>query len=115
MNNKIEIDANNKPLGRLASQIASILMGKDKPDYQPQKPGDTIVEVKNSSKIKLTGLKNKNKIYYKYSGYQSGIKKKKLSQLMEDDPASVLRRAVKGMLPHNRLLKNRLKRLKISK
>ncbi|MDZ7798400.1 MAG: 50S ribosomal protein L13 [Patescibacteria group bacterium] len=114
MKNKEIIDANNKPLGRLASQVAIRLMGKDQPNYQPHKPGNLILEVKNASKIKLTGLKSKNKVFYKYSGYQGGVKQKKLSVLMKKDPSSVLKMAVKGMLPHNRLLKHRLKRLKIS-
>lgn len=107
----IKIDAKGKTLGRLASEIAKILQGKHRPDYSPEKPGDEIVEVYNVDKIKVTGKKMEQKFYYRHSGYPGGLKKISLKQLFEKNPGEVLRRAVYGMLPKNKLRKKRIKRL----
>jgi len=109
----MKIDATNKTLGRLASEIAKIIQGKDKPNFRPEKAGESLVEVENIDKIKVTGKKLKEKVYYHYSGYPGGLKKIVLGELIKKDPGEVLRRAVLGMLPRNRLQKERIKRLKI--
>jgi large subunit ribosomal protein L13 len=109
----MKIDAENKVLGRIASEIAKILQGKHKPNFRPEKPGEEIVEVENIDRIKITGKKFKDKIYYHYTGYPGGLKKDTLEELFKKNPGEVLKRAVFGMLPKNRLRKQRIKRLKI--
>ena len=106
-------DASEKPLGRLASDIASILRGKHRPEYSPHLHlGDHVVVV-NAEKIVLSGDKKQKKIYYSYSGYQSGLKTRTLQQMMDKDPTRVVIHAVKGMLPSNRLGRKLLKKLKV--
>ncbi len=108
-----EIDADGKVLGRLASRIAIILMGKHKPDYLPYLDiGDFIVVI-NAEKIKVTGSKLENKFYYRHSGYPGGLKSTTLKELLKKHPERVIMYAVKNMLPKNKLKKRRLKRLKI--
>ncbi|MFA5029493.1 MAG: 50S ribosomal protein L13 [Patescibacteria group bacterium] len=107
------LDASGRPLGRLASQVAMILMGKNRPDYQPQLDNGDIVEVVNCDKIKLTGKKLEQKEYIWHSHHPGGLKRKKVKLVLAADPGEVLRRAVVGMLPKNRLQRPRLKRLKI--
>ncbi len=109
----MRIDATNKVLGRLASEIAKILQGKHKPNFRPDKSGDEIVEVENIDKMKITGKKLKNKVYYRHSGYPGKLKKITLEELFHKDPGEVLKRAVLGMLPKNKLRKKRIKRLRI--
>lgn len=109
----MRIDAANKVLGRLASEISKILQGKDKPSFNPRLGGNEVVEVENIDKIKFTGKKLKQKIYYRYTGYPGGLKKKTLEELFEKSPEQVLKIAVSKMLPRNRLRKGRMKRLKI--
>jgi len=113
MMEKISINAENISLGRLASQVARILMGKDSVYYQPHKVPEVVVEVINASKLRLTGKKRKNKLYYRYSGYPGGLKTTKLDDLMKKDPSLVVKKAVSNMLPKNRLHKLRMKRLKV--
>lgn len=108
----MKIDATNKSLGRLASEIATILQGKNKPDFKAYKAGDEIVEVENIDKIKITGKKLKQKIYYHYSGYPGGLKQITLEELLKKDPNLALKKAVWGMLPKNKLRKERIKKLK---
>lgn len=104
------IDATNKVLGRLASRIALLLQGKNKPTFVPYLiKGDKVVVV-NVDKIKVTGKKFEKKIYYHYSGYPGGMKKK---LMREFSSAELLRRAVYNMLPKNKLRKDMLKRLEI--
>ena len=107
------IDADNKVLGRLACRIARILTGKDKPDYLPYiDVGDFVVCI-NAAKVVITGNKEKDKIYYRYSGYPGGIKGVPLERMRKEHPDRIIYHAVKGMLPKNRLAKRMLKRLKI--
>ncbi len=107
------IDATDQPVGRLATQIAMILQGKNKADFAPNKEGSDLVEVENVSKMKFSGNKLEQKDYIWHSNYPGGLKKQKMKEVFESDPGEVLRRAVMGMLPKNRLRDLRIKRLKI--
>ncbi|MEN3014143.1 MAG: 50S ribosomal protein L13 [Endomicrobiia bacterium] len=109
------IDAQGKVLGRLASKIATLLIGKHKPIYSPDKDCGDFVVVKNASKIILTGKKLKQKIYFSHSGYLGGDKYIPYEKLMPHRADFVLYNAVKGMLPKNKLRAKMLKRLKIFK
>jgi large subunit ribosomal protein L13 len=107
------IDADNRPLGRLATEVAVILRGKHRPDFSPHLDlGDHVVII-NAEKIYLSGNKSEQKVYYSYSGYQSGLKVKNIQNVMEKDPTSVVIHAVRGMLPSNRLGRRLLKKLKV--
>lgn len=108
------IDATGKPLGRLAVEIARLLSGKDKPDFMPNKDGGDFVVVKNIKKIRVTGKKMKQKVYYRYSGYPGGLKKIPMEKLFKERPGEVLEKAVWGMLPKNKLRAKMIKRLKIT-
>ena len=109
-----KIDATDQVLGRLASQIAILLRGKDKPEFVPYLDlGDNIV-VQNAKKIKITGRKLQNKIYYRHSGYPGGIKSRKMSEIFEKNPGELLKKAVWNMLPKNKLRAKMIKRLKIT-
>ncbi len=109
------IDATGESLGRLASKIAKLLIGKQKPGYLPNKDmGDKVV-VNNIDHLKFWPKKLKQKKYYRYSGYPGGLKKKTMGELYFKDPADVLWRAVRYMLPKNKLQKLMLKRLIIKK
>lgn len=99
---KIIVDATNQSLGRLASKIAVLLRGKNLPTYQPNILPTVEVQVKNLDKVKFTGDKLKNKIYYHYSGYHSGIKAKTLGKRWAEGPDKVLRYTVYRMLPKNK-------------
>jgi large subunit ribosomal protein L13 len=113
MERKIHIiDAKGKVLGRLASQIAILLRGKHKRDFDPSKDMGDVVIVKNVDKMKFTGKKLKKKKYYWHSGYPGGLKERTLEEMFKKDPKWVLREAVLGMLPKNRLRKRMIKRLK---
>lgn len=107
------IDATNKVLGRLATEIAVLLRGKNKPDFVPNKDIGGFVVVKNFNKIKLTGKKLDKKIYYHHTGYLGGLKGISLKKLFEKNPTQVLKKAVFGMLPKNKLRAKQIKRLKI--
>jgi len=109
------IDAKNQTLGRLSSNIALILQGKDSPSYNPRLVGENRITVKNANLIKVTGRKENQKTYYRHTGYIGNLKAIKFQDMLQKDPARVLRMAVKGMLPKNRLLDKRLKRLIIEK
>lgn len=109
------IDATNKKLGRLASEIAIILQGKKSAKYNPRLVVEDKVIVKNVDKIILTGQKFKEKVYYKHTGPLGHLKVKKFEDVFKKDPAWVLKHAVRLMLPKNRLLKVRLKKLIIEK
>ena len=109
------IDASGKVLGRLASQIAVLLRGKHRPDFLPNKDTGDFVVVKNAAQIKLTGKKMEKKIYYRHTGYLGGLKKIPLRKIYERDSREILRRAVSGMLPKNKLRSIQIKRLKTEK
>lgn len=110
---KYTIDAANKSLGRLAAEIAIILRGKNQPDFMPNKDSGGVVLIKNIDKIRFTGNKSLNKIYYSHTGFMGGLKEIVLKDLFKKDPAEVLKRAVYGMLPTNKLRDQQIKRLKI--
>ena len=111
----ILVDAKDKTLGRLASALASRLRGKHKPEYTPNADlGDYIVVI-NANKINVTGDKLNQKQYFKHSGYPGGIKSKSLDRVIKNSPEDVIRMAVKGMLPKNKLGKKMLTKLKIYK
>lgn len=106
------IDATDKVLGRLATEIATLLRGKQKPDFAPYKDIGDFVVVKNVEKIKLTGKKKEQKKYYHHSGYLGGLKEVSLEKIFKRDPGEILKRAVYGMLPKNKLRAKQIKRLK---
>jgi len=106
------IDAKGKKIGRLASELALILQGKKNPNYEPRLEGEDKVLVKNISKIEVSGSKLKDKMYYRHSTKIGHLKKETMEEVWEKKgPAEVLRRAVFGMLPKNKLRAKRLKRL----
>ena len=107
------IDATGKVLGRLAAEIAILLRGKHKPDFAPYKDEGDFVVVKNIGKLKFTGKKIDQKKYYHHSGYLGGLKEKSLKELLKENPSEILKRAVWGMLPGNKLREKMIKRLKI--
>ncbi len=107
------VDASDKILGRLASQIANRLRGKHKPEFSYHMDNGDFIIVVNCEKIRVTGNKLTEKMYYKYSGYVGGLSETPLGKLMRTKPDMVLRKAVQGMLPKNRLGRAMLKKLKI--
>jgi large subunit ribosomal protein L13 len=107
------IDAENKVLGRLAAKIATILRGKDNPAFTPNYDSGNFVVVINAGRVKLTGKKMENKDYHYHTFYPGGLKTIKVSEMFEKHPEDVLYRAVKGMLPKNRLGRTLIKKLKI--
>lgn len=107
----IEIDAKDQSLGRLASRVALILRGKNSPNFQSHVLSDEKVMISNVEKIKLTGRKLEQKKYYHYSGYPGGLREKKMKDVFKSNPKEVLRKAVWGMLPKNRLRKEMIKNL----
>jgi len=109
------VDAKDKNLGRLCTEIARILRGKNKPTYTPHLDCGDFVIVINADKIKVTGNKLKGKNYYRHSGYVGNLKVISLEKMMEKSPEFVIRNAVRGMLPHNILGRQILKKLKIYK
>lgn len=107
------IDADGQTLGRLATEIATLLLGKNKPQYTAHLDcGDNVVVI-NAAAIRVTGNKLEDKKYYRHSGYPGGIKETSLAEQMERNPARVIEHAVSGMLPKNRLQDDRLKRLRV--
>ena len=107
------VDAEGKTLGRLATQIADTLRGKGKPQYTPHVDTGDFVVVVNAEKIAVTGKKLDEKIYYRHSGYPGGLRQRTLREQLERRPTEVLRIAVKGMLPKNRLARQQINKLKI--
>ena len=107
------VDAEDKILGRLATQIASRLRGKHKPIFTPHADTGDFIVVVNAEKVALSGKKWDKKIYYRHSGYIGGLKEISARKLLEKKPEDVLRFAVKGMLPKNSLGRRQLKKLKI--
>lgn len=110
-----KINAQDKILGRLASQIAVLLRGKNRVDFEPHIDNGAIVQVTNFDKIKVSGKKMEQKKYYRYSGYPGGIKETNLKTLMERKPQEALKKAVYNMLPKNKLRDKMIKRLQFIK
>jgi large subunit ribosomal protein L13 len=107
------VDASGKTLGRLATQIADTLRGKRKPQYTPHIDTGDFVIVVNAEKISVTGNKRAAKLYHRHSGYPGGLRSRTLDQMLERRPEEVIRLAVKGMLPRNRLARRQLTKLKV--
>ena len=107
------VDAEGQTLGRLATRIADTLRGKRKPEYTPHVDTGDYVVVVNAEKIGVTGKKREDKIYYRHSGYPGGLRERTLGEELERRPTEVLRKAVKGMLPRNRLARQQINKLKI--
>ena len=111
--NKIEIDATDRAAGRVATEIAMALRGKNRPDFSPHIDSGDYVRVINSSKMKFTGKKLVQKDYFHHTMYPGGLRRTPMKKIFEKDPTEVLRRAVYGMLPKNRLRDEMMKRLTI--
>jgi large subunit ribosomal protein L13 len=107
------VDAENKTLGRAATQIANVLRGKHKPTYTPHVDVGDFVIVINAEKVAVTGDKREKKVYWRHSGYPGGIRSRTLGDMLEKRPEEVIRKAVKGMLPRNRLARQQLRKLKV--
>jgi large subunit ribosomal protein L13 len=107
------VDANGKVLGRLATQIAMALRGKHRPTFTPHADMGYRVAVINAEKVIVTGKKAEQKIYFRYSGYPGGAKFRTFKEQMQKKPEEIIRHAVKGMLPKNRLGRKLIKRLKV--
>jgi len=107
------VDADGKVLGRLAEKIANILRGRDKPTFTPHLDGGDFVVVINAEKIRVTGKKETDKIYTSYSGYRGGLKQVTLAEVRAKHPERLIMKAVKGMLPKNRLAAKLLTKLKV--
>ena len=107
------VDVDSKVLGRVATQIANVLRGKNKPTFTPSVDTGDFVIVVNAEKIALTGKKLSDKTYYSHSGYVGGLKEISAGKLLDKKPEDLLKKAVKGMLPKNKLARHMLKKLKI--
>ena len=107
------VDATNQVLGRLATQVARMLIGKDKPSFTPYLDSGDHVVVINANKIRMTGNKVEQKIYYSHSGYPGGLKEVPAKRIRETKPEWIIREAVLGMLPKNKLRARRAKKLRI--
>ncbi len=109
------LDATDKTLGRLSAKISTILMGKNKAQYTPHNDlGDYIVVI-NAEKVKVTGNKDIQKKYYRHSGYPGGLKSSTFSEIIEKNPEDIILKAVKGMLPKNKLSNSMISKLKVYK
>jgi large subunit ribosomal protein L13 len=111
--NWLLVDAADKTLGRLATQIADALRGKRKPEYTPHIDTGDFVIVVNAEKIRVTGNKLRAKQYYRHSGYPGGLRTRSLQEMLDRRPEEVIRLAVKGMIPRNRLGRQQLRKLKV--
>ena len=107
------VDATDRVLGRVATKIADKIRGKDKPTFTPHTDGGDYVIVINAEKIKVTGSKFNNKIYYRHSLYPGGLKSQTFKELNQKNPERIIEEAVKGMLPKNKLGKSMIKKLKV--
>ena len=108
------IDASDKGLGRLATEVARLLMGKHKPIFSRHLDTGDFVVVLNADKVRITGNnKAQQKLYFRHSGYSGGLKSVSLEEMMQQHPTRVIEHAVKGMLPHNRLGAQIIKKLKV--
>ncbi len=107
------VDAEGRILGRLASEVAQLLRGKHRPTFSPHLDNGDHVIIVNAGKVKVTGKKTQQKVYYRHSGYPGGLKETLLARMLETRPERVVQLAVKGMLPHNRLSRQLLRHLKV--
>lgn len=107
------VDADDRVLGRLATEIARVLRGKHKPSYTPHVDGGDFVIVVNAQKVRLTGRKREQKAYYRHTGYPGGIRSVTAGRLLETAPERVIEAAVRGMLPKNRLGRQMFRKLKV--
>jgi len=107
------MDCSGKRLGRLSVQVANILRGKNKPEYTPNSDVGDFVVLVNAKNIEVTGNKSENKIYFRHTGYPGGIKQISFKDQLEKDPEKIIRDAVKGMLPKNKLNRQIIKKLKV--
>jgi len=107
------VDAQDKVLGRLASEIARVIRGKHKAVFTPNMDTGDFVVVVNADKIKLTGKRDMQKEYFSHSGYPGGVRIRSYAEMMEKKPEAIIHRAVKGMLPKNRLGRQLIKKLKV--
>jgi len=107
------VDAAGKPLGRVASKIASVIRGKHKPEFTPSTDTGDFVIVINADKVVVTGNKPEQKMYYRHSGYPGGLKSESYAHLQARRPEEIVRRAVRGMLPHTKLGRAQLRKLKV--
>jgi len=107
------IDARGKVLGRMATEIAKVLRGKHKPVFTPNQDAGDFVIVVNAREIKLTGAKLEQKVYYRHTEYPGGIRERTAAQMLEQKPEDLVRLAVKGMLPKNRLSRKLVTKLKV--
>jgi len=108
-----KIDASGQIAGRLSSQIALLLQGKNKASYQPHTDCGDLVEVSNVAEMKFSGKKLETNVYHRNTGYPGGIRTKKLGDMMATEPQEVLRKMVYNMLPKNKIRENMIKRLKV--
>ena len=111
--NWLVVDASGQTLGRLATRIADALRGKDKPTYTPHIDTGDFVIVVNAEKIAVTGNKRKDKRYYRHSGYPGGLRSRSFEEMLARRPEEIIRLAVKGMMPRNRLARKQLTKLKV--
>ena len=111
--NWVLVDAEGAVLGRLATQVAMILRGKNKPQFTPNSDCGDFVVVINADKVQLTGNKTNQKVYYRHTGYNGGLKAETFVEAMEKHPEQVIERAVRGMLPKTTLGRQQLKKLKV--
>ena len=109
----VVVDAAGRTLGRLATQVADTLRGKRKPEYTPHCDVGDFVIVVNAEKVAVTGKKREDKLYYRHSGYPGGLRSRTLGEMLERRPEEVIRLAVKGMMPRNRLARAQLRKLKV--
>jgi large subunit ribosomal protein L13 len=107
------VDAQGKVLGRMASEIAKVLRGKNKPIFTPNLDAGDFVIVINARGVKLTGRKLQKKVYYRHTEYPGGIRERTAGKMLEEKPENLVRRAVKGMLPKNRLSRKLVNKLKV--
>ncbi|MGI8513113.1 MAG: 50S ribosomal protein L13 [Solirubrobacteraceae bacterium] len=107
------VDAEGQTLGRLATRLADLLRGKGKPEYTPHVDTGDFVVIVNAEKIRVTGDKLAQKRYYRHSGYPGGLKSRTLQEMLDRTPEEVIRKAVRGMMPRNRLARKQLTKLKV--
>ncbi len=109
----LEVDAEGKTLGRLAVEVTNLLRGKHKPEFTPHVDCGDFVVIINAEKIKVSGSKESDKVYYRHSGHPGGFKSEKLSALRERKPEAIIEKAIKGMLPHTSLGRKQFTKLKV--